>query len=129
MERIDQLERQVRNLSLAVRLGLVAVIAAFALQCCAVLARAPHSADIFADLLAGAPLPVLTQFFLSFSMHATVAVIVLALVSIGVLFAFPRQVWSIPFGVLAAVATVAVTQLAAFSLQMPMLQIINSLSA
>ena len=129
MERIDQLDQQVRNLSLAVRLGLTVVIAAFAFQCCVVLARAPHFGEIFADLFEGAALPALTQFFLSFSLPITIGVVVLSVVSIVALFALPKQIWSIPLGVLVAIITVATSQLAAFSFQMPLLRIISMMSA
>lgn len=129
MEEIEQLRRQVRDLSLAVRLGVSVVIAAFTLHCTVVLTRAPQFGEIFGDLLDGAPLPILTQFFLSFAIPTAVGIVILALVAIAALFTLPRQVWTIPFGIFVAIATATISQLAAFSLQLPLLRIISSLSA
>ena len=129
MDRIDQLEKRVRDLSLAVRLGVAVVTAAFALQCWIVLARAPHFGDIFADLLGGAALPALTVFFLSFATPIAIGACVLALLAILCLFVFPNQSWTIPMGVFVAIIVIAVTQLAAFSFQLPMMHISSSLSA
>ncbi len=129
MERIDKLEQRVRNLSLAVRLGVAVVTGAFALQCWIVLARAPHLGEIFSDLLGGAALPALTVFFLSFATPIAVGSCVIALVAIVCLFAFPNQSWTIPLGVFVAIVVIAITQLAAFSFQLPMIHIISSLSA
>ena len=129
MDRIDQLEKRVRNLSIAVRLGVAVVTAAFAIQCWIVLARAPHFGDIFADLLGGAALPALTVFFLSFATPIAIGACVLALLTIVCLFAFPHQSWTIPLGVFVAIIIIAITQLAAFSFQLPMMHIISSLSS
>jgi hypothetical protein len=128
MERIDQLEREVRNLSLAVRLGVSVVIAAFAIQSCVILARAPHFRTIFAELLEGTALPVMTTFFLTFATPIVAGSVVLALLAITAQFVFARQVWCIPFGVFVAITTVAVAQLANFAFQMPFFQIISSLA-
>lgn len=127
MERIDQLEREVRNLSLAVRLGVSVVIAAFAIQSCVILARAPHFRTIFAELLEGTALPVMTTFFLTSATPIAAGIAVLALLAITAQFLFARQVWCIPFGVFVAITTVAVAQLATFAFQMPLFQIISSL--
>jgi len=127
MERLDQLERELRNLSLAVRLGVSVVIAAFAIQACVILARAPHFRTIFEELLAGTALPVMTTYFLTFATPIAAGIVVLAVLAIMAQFLFARQGWCIPFGVFVAIATIFVAQLAAFSFQMPLLQIIGSL--
>lgn len=128
MERIDELEREVRSLSLAVRLGVSVVIAAFAIQSCVILARAHHFRTIFTELFEGTALPVMTTFFLTSAAPIAAGSVVFALLAITAQFVCARQVWCIPFGVFVAITTVAVAQLAAFSFQMPLLQIISSLA-
>ena len=128
MEKIDQLEQHVRNLSLAVRLGVAVVTAAFTVQCCIVLSQAPNFQQIFEDLLGGMALPPLTVFFMTFSIPITIGAVVMALLIIAGLFVLPRKPWCIPLGILVAIVIIAVTQLAVFSFQLPLLQIISQLS-
>lgn len=128
MDRIEKLEQRVYNLSLAVRLGVAVVTAVFGLQCWIVLSRAPHFSNIFEDLLGGAALPSFTVFFLTFATPIAIGACVLALLSIVCLFACPNQPWSIPLGVFVAIIIIAVTQLAAFSFQLPMMHIISNLA-
>lgn len=129
MDRTEQLEQRVRNLALALRLGLAVVTAAFGLQCWIVLTRAPYYRDIFAELLGGAALPAMTGFFLSFATPTAIGVVVLALLAIVSLFVFPDKSWTILLGVLVAIVVLAVTELAALSFQLPMIRLISSLSA
>jgi len=129
MEEIDQLRREVARLSLAIRLGLVAVIVGFTVRACTTLARASQFRAIFMDLLGDQPLPSLTQFFLNFSTPMSVALSVLGLVVIVSLFVAPKQVWSIPAGILVAVASIVISETAVLAFQTPFLQIVGSLGA
>ena len=126
MERIDQLERQVRNLSLAVRLGLAVIIAAFATQSCVVLSQG-HSFSVLCINMFGSPnqITAMSIFFFEFATHIMAGIVIIAVLTIVSLFAFSRQVWCIPVGVLAAIIVIAVGQLAVFAFQLPMVKIVT----
>ncbi len=128
MDQMDQLERQVRNLSLAVRLGVAVIIAAFALQAHFILARAPSFRVLFAELLEGKKLPDITRFFFNHSAFLSTGTIVVALLAIAALFVFQRKIWCIPVGLFIGIVCFAVTQLAGFAFQLPMVQILQCLS-
>ena len=129
MDRIDQLERDIARLSLAVRLGLAAVIIGFLARSFTTLARAKQLGMIFEDLFGGKPLPPLTQFFLAFSTHISVGLSVFGLAAVALLFVRPRAVWSMPVGVFVAVTSIVISETALLALQAPFLSIISQLTA
>lgn len=129
MEEIDELRREVARLSLAIRLGLVAVIVGFTIRACTTLVRATQLKMIFMDLLGDQPFPVLTQFFLSFSNPISIGLGLLGVAVIVALLGAPKKVWSIPAGVVVAVASILVSETAVLAFQTPFLRIVSSLGA
>ena len=129
MEELDQLRREVARLSLAIRLGLVAVIAGFTVRACITLTRAGEFRVIFADLLGDQPLPAATQFFLAFSTPLTIGLSLLGVAVSVALLAAPKQVWSVPAGILVAAAGIVVSEAAVWAFQAPFLGIVRSLAA
>ena len=129
MEEVDQLRREVARLSLAIRLGLVAVIAGFTVRTCTTLARAGEFRAIFTDLLGDQPLPVATQFFLAFSTPFSIGLSLFGVAASVALLAAPKQVWSVPAGILVAAAGIVVSEAAGWAFQAPFLGILRSLTA
>lgn len=127
MERIDQLEQEVRSLSLGVRIGLAVIVIVFALQCCALLSVVPVFREVLNDLMEGARLPLLTTLVLEFAQPVFFGVIAMALIAVAVLFVFPRQSWCIPVGVLAAILMITIMQAVVFAVQMPLLTVSTKL--
>lgn len=70
------------------------------------------------DLLGDRSLPALTQFFLSYSPPMSVGLWVLGAAVIVVLFVAPKQVWTIPTGIIAAVASIVVSETAVLAVQL-----------
>lgn len=128
MDQINELAQRVRDLSFAVRLGIAVVIGAFSLQAHIVLARAPSFREIFADLLEGKSLPPIARVYLAHSAWIEFGTLVMALLGIVCLFSCQKRLWSIPLGLIVAIVTIAVTQLAIFAFQLPLIQIISALA-
>lgn len=81
------------------------------------------------DLLGDKPLPILTQFFINFSTPISIGLAVLGLTVVILLFTAPKQVWTVPAGILVAVVSIIVSETAVLAFQTPFLQIVSSLGA
>jgi hypothetical protein len=128
MEKIEQLEKEMARLSLAVRIGLAAVIIGSVTRAYTTLCRADQFGSIFSDLLGEKSLPALTQFFLNFATPLTVGIGAISLAAVVALFTRPKAVWSIPFGVCAAAGCIIVSELSLIAFQSPFLQLVTAIS-
>jgi len=126
MDRMEKLEQEVDRLSLAIRVGLAAIVLGFGVRAYMTLSRAGQYTAIIADYLeGGTDLPAITVFFTTFSVPILIGLAVLALSSLVLLFRFPKQTWVIPFAIAVAVAAIVLSELALFAFQMPLVRIIS----
>ena len=129
MERIDQLEKEVRILSISVRAGTGVLIAGFASQCCFMLSRVDAFRTIFKDLLGpDSKLPSMTIFFMNNAMMIMIALVIIGVLTIFILGMKRTRVWSVPLGVAVALITIVTAQFATYSLELPLIGIISQLS-
>jgi hypothetical protein len=125
MDRIEELERNVRSLSIAVRLLTAVVIAAFALGTFFVLGKSANFQKVLASMLAEHTLPAMTRFVLEFARPIAVVNAAVGLLAIIALFTFSKKAWCIPVAVFVAIIGIAVAQLATVASQLPLLKVIS----
>jgi hypothetical protein len=128
MEKIEQIEKEMSRLSLAVRAGLAAIIIVSATRAYTILCRSDQIRSIFSDLLGDKSLPTTTQFVLNFATPLTAGIGILSLAAVVALFARPKAVWSIPLGVCVAAGCSIVSELSIIAIQSPFLQLITEMS-
>jgi len=126
--RVRELERQVRVLSLALRLGLVVLLAIYGFRCVGVLACAPHFAEMFKAMGLGG-LPLLTQLVLACQTPLLVAAAALAVTGIIVLLLVPRPALTVPVGVAITLFLILLAETAMLAYYQPLFAMLQRMSA
>jgi Na+-translocating ferredoxin:NAD+ oxidoreductase RnfD subunit len=127
VERIEELEKQVKMLSSGVRFGIITAILILTSNYCHILFVADKQRRLLDDLLQGEPLPLLTQFIFDYSGYLVTGTILLSILAIVILFIFKHRVWSIPIGILSAILTCIAIQMTSRAIFEPFLKIINKM--
>jgi hypothetical protein len=129
MERIEQLEKEIRILSASLRVGTALLIAGFSAQCWFILSRAGEFRMIYRDLLGpDSRLPAMTALFVNNATAIMLSVLIGGAFAIALLCVKRARVWSVPLGIAVAVVTIGTAQFARFSLDLPMIGIMGQLS-
>jgi len=127
MEQIEQLRREVARQSLAMRLGLSSIILGSSVRACITVRRAVQYRAIFENLLDDMEVPGLTAFFCTFPTPIVIILAILGVISVAVLFLWPKQIWAVPFGIASAFLSLILCELALLAFQTPFLTALGEL--
>ena len=128
MERIDQIEQQLKVLSAGVRYGIVVIIQVLTCNLCYILAMADKQQRLFDDLLKGKPLPPETQIVLEHSSELIIATIVVSAIATAILALFKQKMWCIPVGIFLGTLLSGAAVVVSRAYMKPLLSIMDSLA-